>query len=236
MEHLFYAPDINADATLTEDESLHCARVLRRKEGDTITVTDGKGFLYSVVLLESHPRHCRFSVTEKKQCDPSWKFYLHIVVAPTKNMDRMEWLVEKATEIGVNDISFVCCHYSERREVKLQRLYKIAVSAMKQSGQTMLPRIHEITGFNDFITIPFNGQKMIGHCEDGEKKALLKDCYQPSQNVLIMIGPEGDFSREEITDAIAAGFTPVSLGAHRLRTETAALVACHSFHLINAVT
>ena len=232
MEHLFYAPDIITDSTLPEEESQHCVRVLRRREGDPITLTDGKGMLYTAVLLEAHPKHCRCSITEKIQQNPCWNFNLHIAVAPTKNMDRMEWFVEKATEIGVNHITFLRCRYSERHEIKLHRLYKIAVSAMKQSGQTTLPRIHEMIDFNDFITYPFDGRKLFGHCESG-KTALLQDPYPSGRNVLVLIGPEGDFSREEINNAIASDFLPVSFGPHRLRTETAAIIACHTFHLIN---
>jgi 16S rRNA (uracil1498-N3)-methyltransferase len=232
MEYLFYAPDIIANPTLPEEESLHCVRVLRLMEGDHIILTDGKGFLYSAVLLEAHPKRCLCNITEKKQQDLSWNFNLHIAVAPTKNMERMEWFVEKATEIGVNHITFLRCQHSERREIKLQRLTKIAVSALKQSQQATLPDIHEMTDFYDFIRYPFDGQKMFGSCEE-EKKELLKDRYQSGRNLLFLIGPEGDFSRKEINDAIAADFLPVSLGPNRLRTETAALVACHTFHLIN---
>jgi 16S rRNA (uracil1498-N3)-methyltransferase len=233
MEHLFYAPDIITNPTLPEEEATHCVRVLRLMEGDQITITDGKGFLYTAILQEAHPKLCRCSITKTIQQDPSWNFNLHLAIAPTKNTERMEWFVEKATEIGVNNITFLRCTHSERREIKLQRIHKIAVSALKQSWQATLPNIHEMTDFDRFISCPFDGQKMFGFCGKEEKKEFLYDCYQTGKNVLILIGPEGDFSQEEIKKAIEAGFTPVSLGPNRLRTETAALVACHSFHLIN---
>ena len=232
MEQLFYAPDIAANHTLPEDESEHCVRVLRLKEGDSITITDGKGFLYKAILGNAHPKHCLVNIIEQFPQNPLWQYNIHIAVAPTKNPDRMEWLVEKATEIGINTLTWLRCHNSERREIKLHRLYKIAISAMKQSQKTFLPQINEMIDFNKFISQPFDGYKMIAHCRNDEKH-LIKDLYKPDGNVLIMIGPEGDFSNEEIKDAITAGFAPVSLGKSRLRTETAALVACHTIHVLN---
>ncbi|MDR2680855.1 MAG: 16S rRNA (uracil(1498)-N(3))-methyltransferase [Tannerella sp.] len=235
MEHLFYAPDIASVPELPEDESQHCARVLRLKAGDRIAVTDGKGFLYEARLVDAHPGHCRIDITERVKQKPLWNFDVHIAVSPAKNMDRMEWFVEKATEIGINRITCLRCRYSERREIKLQRLYRIAVSAMKQSQKTVLPEINEIMDFQKFIlhnTADTGGYKMIGHCSDGEKK-LIKDIYRPGKNALILIGPEGDFSSEEIDAALSAGFSPVSLGESRLRSETAALVACHTIHVLN---
>ncbi|MDR1524695.1 MAG: 16S rRNA (uracil(1498)-N(3))-methyltransferase [Tannerella sp.] len=235
MKHLFYAPDIASIPELPEDESLHCARVLRLKTGDRITLTDGKGFLYEAILVDAHPGHCRIDITGKLKQKLPWNFDVHIAVSPAKNMDRMEWFVEKATEIGINRITCLRCRYSERREIKLQRLNRIAVSAMKQSQKTTLPEISEITDFQNFIahnTADTGGYKMIGHCAGSEKK-LIKDIYKPGKNALILIGPEGDFSKEEIDAAISAGFYPVSLGESRLRSETAALAACHTIHVLN---
>ncbi|MDR2773687.1 MAG: 16S rRNA (uracil(1498)-N(3))-methyltransferase [Tannerella sp.] len=232
MEHLFYAPDIVLNPELPEEESQHCARVLRLKNGDAITVTDGKGFLYKAILTETHPKHCRIGITEKQESQPLWNVDIHIAISPTKNTDRMEWLVEKTTEIGINRITFLRCRYSERREIKLQRLIKIAVSAMKQSQKTTLPEINGIVDFRKFIAHRTDACKMIGYCSDGEKN-LIKDIYKPRKNVAILIGPEGDFSPEEINAAISAGFSPVSLGGSRLRTETAALAACHTIHVLN---
>jgi 16S rRNA (uracil1498-N3)-methyltransferase len=232
MKHLFYAPDIVLNPELPEEESQHCARVLRLKNGDAITVTDGKGFLYKAILTETHPKHCRIGITEKLKSQPLWNVDIHIAISPTKNMDRMEWFVEKATEIGINRITCLCCRYSERREVKLQRLNKIAVSAMKQSQKTTFPEINGIVDFREFVTHRAEDCKMIGYCSGG-KKNLIKDIYKPGRSAVILIGPEGDFSPEEITAAISAGFHPVSLGESRLRTETAALVACHTIHVFN---
>lgn len=232
MKSLFYAPDIAVNQELPEEESGHCARVLRLKEGDRITLTDGKGVFYTAVLTDIHPRHCRVDITEQLSQKPLWDYTIHIAVAPTKNIDRMEWFVEKATEIGINTITFLHCRYSERKEIKWQRLHKIAVNAMKQSQKAVLPQINEMVDFGSFITQPFDGTRLIAHCENDEKQ-LIRDVYKPNKNALVLIGPEGDFSTVEINSARAAGFIPVSLGASRLRTETAALVACHTLHLLN---
>ena len=232
MEQLFYAPDITTIPALPEEESRHCMRVLRLKTGDVISVTDGKGFIYTATVSNPHPRHCQVSIINCRSQKPSRAYRIHMAVAPTKNMDRMEWFVEKATEIGVDTISCIRCRYSERKEIKLHRLQKIAVSAMKQSQKAFLPIINEIIEFNKFIAQEINGIKMIAHCADNNKQ-LIKNVYVPDQPALILIGPEGDFSSEEIAAALAAGFVPVSLGESRLRTETAALVACHTIHLLN---
>ncbi|MDR0743110.1 MAG: 16S rRNA (uracil(1498)-N(3))-methyltransferase [Tannerella sp.] len=232
MEHLFYVPDIAINPELPEEESQHCTRVLRLREGDEITVTDGRGFLYQAVLTEAHPKHCRFRINGKQKQTPRWNFYIHVAVAPTKNMERMEWFVEKATEIGINEITGLRCRHSERRELKIQRLNRIAVNAMKQSQKTTLPQINEMVDFKDFIPSGFEGYKMIGHCYE-DQKPFIKEVYKPGKNALLLIGPEGDFSNDEIDTALAAGFSPVSLGENRLRTETAALVACHTIHVLN---
>lgn len=232
MEQLFYAPDIAVTSELPEEESQHCVRVLRLKEGDPITLTDGKGFLYTAILANAHPKHCRVDITEQHRQTSLWNYIIHIAIAPTKNMDRMEWFVEKATEIGINTITCLRCRHSERREIKLQRLNKIAVSAMKQSQKTWLPQINEMIDFNTFISQKLDGDKMIAHCAE-DKKQLIKDSYKPNSNALILIGPEGDFSSEEINAALSAGFSPISLGKSRLRTETAALTACQTIHILN---
>ena len=232
MEQLFYAPDIETVPELPEDESLHCTRVLRLKTGDSITITDGKGFFYSANLVNPHPKHCQVIVTNRWPQQALRDYRLHMAVAPVKNLERMEWFVEKATEIGVDTITCLYCRYSERKQVNLLRLNKIAISAMKQSQKAILPEINEMIDFHAFILQDFNGMKMIAHCADNPKH-LIKNVYLPLRNVLILIGPEGDFSPDEINDAISAGFIPVSLGDSRLRTETAAFVACHTIHLLN---
>ncbi len=232
MEQLFYAPDIAVNPILPEEESQHCVRVLRLKEGDKITITDGKGSLYIAILENAHAKHCLVNITEQHFQKPLWEYTIHIAIAPTKNMDRMEWFIEKATEIGVNTVTCLRCHHSERREIKLRRLNKIAVSAMKQSQKATLPQINEMIDFEKFISHNFNELKMIAHCTEDHKQ-LIKEIYNPGGNALILIGPEGDFSNKEINDAILAGFSPIHLGKSRLRTETAALSACQTIHILN---
>lgn len=229
---LFYVPDIAIRPILSEEESRHCVRVLRLATGDEIQVTDGKGFFYRAVIVQPHPKHCEVRIEDRWLQSPLWNFKLHIAVAPPKNMDRMEWFVEKATEIGIDAISCLDCRFSERRGIKTVRLEKIMVSAVKQSQKAMLPMLTDMTDFRKFIEQPFDGQRFIAHCEAGEKP-LLKDCYHTGENALILIGPEGDFSPKEIAAAVSAGFQPISLGKSRLRTETAALVACHTMHVLN---
>lgn len=230
---VFYTPDIAVNAELPEEEAGHCVRVLRLSEGDEIRLTDGKGFFYRAVIRRAHPKHCEVELLESWQQPALWPFRLHIAVAPTKNMDRMEWFAEKATEIGIDEITCLNCRFSERREIKTARLEKILVSAMKQSLKATLPRLTGMTDFKTFVARPFDGRKFIAHCEEGEK-ASLKSSYRPGENALILIGPEGDFSPEEIAWALASGFEPISLGESRLRTETAALAACHTIHVLNA--
>ena len=232
IEQLFYAPDITSNPVLPEDESLHCTRVLRSKISDVITITDGKGFFYEACIENIHPKHCRVNVTKCWQHKQSRNYQIHIAVAPTKNLDRMEWFIEKATEIGIDTITFLHCLHSERNEVRLQRLYKTAINAMKQSQKAVLPTINEIVDFKEFILKIGNGVKMIAHCQSDEKK-LVKSIYTPGSDALILIGPEGDFSRDEINAALSSGFSPITLGESRLRTETAALIACHTIHLLN---
>ena len=229
---LFYAPDIVANPVLPEEESGHCVRVLRLGEGDQIQLTDGAGFFYKAAITQAHPKHCGVALLECWRQAPLWPFYVHIAVAPTKNMDRMEWFVEKATEIGIDAISCLNCRFSERREIKSVRLEKILVSAMKQSQKATLPRLEGMVDFNAFVARPFEGRKFIAHCAEGEKP-LLRRLYHPGERALVLIGPEGDFSREEIALAESNGFEAISLGESRLRTETAALVACHTLHVLN---
>ena len=163
---------------------------------------------------------------------PLWSGHLHIAMAPTKNMDRTEWFAEKATEIGIDELTFLNCRFSERRVIKTERISKILIAAIKQSLKARLPRLNEMTDFNRFIAQPFKGQKFIAHCHEGEKP-LLKEVLQRGEDALVLIGPEGDFSEEEVQQAVAQGFQPISLGPSRLRTETAALVACHLMNLTN---
>lgn len=229
---LFYTPDITSNPELPEEEAKHCVRVLRLSEGAEIDLTDGKGYFYKAIIEQAHPKHCLVSIARTIPQPPSWPFYLHIAVAPTKNIDRLEWFAEKATEVGINAITCLNCRHSERKELKTERVEKILISAMKQSLKASLPRLTGMTDFTAFVGQPFDGRKFIAHCEPGDKP-LLKHACLPGENALILIGPEGDFSAEEIKIAQEAGFTAISLGESRLRTETAALTACQSIHFIN---
>ena len=217
--HVFYTPDIQTRAELPEEEAQHCVRVLRLNIGDQITLTDGKGNFYRAEISAATNKRCMVNI-------------LHIAMAPTKNMDRTEWFAEKATEIGFDELTFLNCRFSERKVIKTERISKILVSAIKQSLKARLPQLNEMTDFNKFITQPFKGQKFIAHCYEGEKP-LLKDVFRKGEDALVLIGPEGDFSEKEVQKAIENGFTPISLGKSRLRTETAALVACHTLNLQN---
>lgn len=229
---IFFAPDILSDQILPLDESAHCVRVLRKKEGDAIYITDGKGHFFDAEIVEAHSKHCIVNIINTINEPKLWENNLHIAFAPTKNMDRIEWFAEKATEIGIDRFTPLLCRHSERKEIKLPRIEKILVSAMKQSQKAFVPLLDEMTSFSEFVKQPFEGQKFIAHCYPQEKQ-LLKQAYKPATNVLILIGPEGDFSEDEVRMALVNGFEPISLGNSRLRTETAALVACNTIQIIN---
>lgn len=230
--HVFYTPDIATNPELPEEEAGHCLRVLRLTIGDEVMLTDGKGSFYKAVISAAGGKRCQVKVTEVLPQEKGWNGWLHIAMAPTKNMDRTEWFVEKATEIGLDELTFLNCRYSERKVIKNERIEKILVSAVKQSLKATLPVLNSMTDFNAFLSCNRSGQKFIAHCYEGEKP-LLKDLLQPGEDALILIGPEGDFSEEEVARAVQAGFRPVSLGKSRLRTETAALVAVHTLNLLN---
>jgi 16S rRNA (uracil1498-N3)-methyltransferase len=229
---LFYAPDILTRPELPESESLHCIRVLRKKPGDEITITDGKGAFHKALISDAHPQRCKVNILGTQREPQLRNYRIEIAIAPTKNPDRMEWLVEKATETGVDAISLLKTVHSERKEMKTDRLRKVMIAAMKQSLKATLPELRETTGFDAFIRQAFAGQKLIAYCGPGEKPLLSRQ-YRKGENALILIGPEGDFHPEEIRSALEHGFQPVSLGDSRLRTETAALTACMTFHLLN---
>ncbi len=229
---IFFTPDILSNLELPLEEAQHCIKVLRKNEGDQILLTDGKGFFYDAEIVQAHPKHCVVNIVKTIEYLKQWNFNLEIAFAPTKNIDRIEWFVEKATEIGVDRFVPILCQHSERKEIKAQRIEKILVSAMKQSQKAVLPQLDQIETFSKFIKRDFIGQKFIAHCYPQEKK-LLKDAYKKGENTLILIGPEGDFSEKEVQEAIQNGFQPISLGDSRLRTETAALVACHTIHVLN---
>lgn len=227
---LFYTPDISDDMELPQEEAGHCIRVLRMKEGDRLCLTDGKGAFYNAVISAVSGKRCMVHIESKEVQEPLWNGHLHIAVAPTKLMDRNEWFVEKAVEIGVDEITFLKTDHSERDVIKMERIEKIAVSAMKQSQKATLPVLNGMTPLRSLIEKGFDGDRFIAHCEPGSK-VLLQDAVVPGHDTLVLIGPEGDFSPAEIDMALKAGFRPISLGPSRLRTETAALVAVHIMNL-----
>lgn len=231
----FFAPDIESSDTLPESDSQHAVRVLRMKTGDTIEVVDGKGHRFLCRLIDPHPKHAVVEVIERIDLPPVWSNKIIIGIAPTKHLDRMEWVVEKLTEIGVNRIVPLRCRHSERKELKRERLEKIAVSAMKQSLKATLPTIDEMTDFKRFVNCIETPQRFIAYCDDTIERRLFAKEYQANTDTTILIGPEGDFSAEEVCVAIDNGFCPVTLGNNRLRTETAAIVACDTCHIINQI-
>ena len=230
--HVFYTPDIANTQELPEEEAGHCLRVLRLGVGDEVMLTDGRGFFYQAVIAAATQKRCMVKIVSKTEQEPFWGGHLHLALAPTKNMDRMEWLAEKATEIGFDELTFLNCRFSERKVIKTDRIEKIVVSAVKQSLKARKPVVNEMTDFRKFMERDFSGQKFIAHCYEGEKP-LLRDVLHPDEDAVILVGPEGDFSPEEVELAIENGFLTISLGNSRLRTETAGIVACHTIHVIN---
>jgi 16S rRNA (uracil1498-N3)-methyltransferase len=231
--NLFYSADITEPETiLSSEESKHIIRVLRKSEGDIVFFTDGKGYNYKCEILEANPIKCRISIIEKNKGKDSRDINLHIAIAPTKNITRFEWFLEKTTEIGIDFITPVITSHSERKEIKPDRLIKVLISAMKQSLKSHLPIFNLSQKYNEFITMPFEGDKYIAYISD-DITVELKDIYNSGSNALILIGPEGDFSIDEVKIAIENGFIPVSLGKSRLRTETAGVVACHTISILN---
>lgn len=231
---LFYNPTITentTEITFSKDESRHIVKVLRKRTGDDLQITNGNGWLFEAELITSDIKHCVAHVLSKTFY-PSRRYKVHLAVAPTKMNDRYEWFLEKATEIGVDTITPIICDHSERKVVKTDRFEKIIQAAMKQSLHYYLPELQEAVSFKDFVAAPFDAQKLIAHCEETERTSL-KRSLAAGSNVLILIGPEGDFSKDEINFAKNSGFQPVTLGNTRLRTETAAVVACHSIAFAN---
>lgn len=232
---LFYHPEISEfDSTITfpKEESRHIVKVLRKNAGDTLMVTNGNGFLFTTEITSASPQKCiaKVNKVEKEAISP---YHLHLLVAPTKMNDRYEWFLEKATEIGVQEITPVICGNSERKVIKPERFEKVIQSAMKQSLHYRKPILNEAINFQDLINLNIEGKKFIAHCEEGKERIALRNRIQAGEKYRILIGPEGDFTSEEIDLATEKGWQPVSLGNSRLRTETAAIVACHTVALIN---
>lgn len=233
--HLFYTPDIDPASSsyyLDEEESKHCIRVLRLNTSDRVELIDGKGNFFEAVITDPHPKKTQLKIVSVQSGYGKRNHYLHIAVAPTKNIERLEWFLEKATEIGIDEVSLIISHRSERKEAKTERLDKIITSAVKQSVKAYHPKLNEPLPLSKLIAMPFNGQKFIAHCEPGDK-VNLSDETQPRGNYLILIGPEGDFAPVEIEQALQNGFKAITLGDSRLRTETAALEACFEINFLN---
>ena len=231
----FYHPGLDSSVSqfsFTEEESRHIVRVLRKKEGDTLQITNGKGYLFTAEILLADPRRCTGKLLESRKTIPP-RYELHLAVAPTKRLDRFQWFLEKATEIGITEVTPILCQRSERQKLPLEKLERVMQEAMKQSLRTFLPRLNKPRSYADFLQGEHPGLRFIAHCEE-EEKMDLKRRVGADKDVVILIGPEGDFTRQEIQDAYEQGFLPVSLGESRLQTETAALVACHTVNLINS--
>lgn len=231
----FFAPDIESTLTLPQSDSQHCVRVLRMQPGDELDVIDGRGHRFRCVLVDAHSKHASVEILERIDMPLCWPQQITVAVAPTKHMDRMEWMVEKLTEIGVNRIIPLLCQRSERKEIKTERLEKIAVSAIKQSLKSVLPEIMPMTSIRDVIHSFPEAQRFVAYCDPTIPRLNLCHEYQAGRDAVIMIGPEGDFSPEEINEALSSGWKPVTLGDNRLRTETAAIVGCDTFHIIDQI-
>jgi 16S rRNA (uracil1498-N3)-methyltransferase len=231
---LFYEPKFDSSTqliTVNAEESRHIAKVLRKNIGDKIHITNGSGIIAEGILSSNHPKKCEVEVSKLKETQPSLN-YLHIAIAPTKTNDRFEWFLEKATEIGIQEITPILCEHSERRTIKKERYEKVLQTAMKQSLNSFLPKLNELTSFSELVASEFDSSKFIAHCEDQPKEQLSK--LVNSHN-LILIGPEGDFSKSEIESALSKNFKAISLSEARLRTETAGIVACHTVNLIHSL-
>lgn len=229
----FYSPDILTTRALSEEESAHAVRVLRHHAGDELEIVDGKGHLYRGILITEHSKRAMVEIVEETYLPKIWTPEITLAVAPTKNMDRMEWLVEKAVEIGVDRIVPLLCDRSERKVIKRERLQKIAVSAMKQSLKALLPQIEEIQPLKEYIYSAKAPIRTFGYCDANTGKTPFVEEYKAGTDVVIMIGPEGDFSPSEVECLIKEGWQPVTFGDNRLRTETAALYGLQAVHIIN---
>jgi len=224
----FYTPDAASVQQLPDEEAAHAVRVLRMHEGDDMMLMDGKGCYYHAEVTVATQKHCSYRVLEVLPQQPQWAGHLHLAIAPTKMMERMEWLAEKAVEVGVDEITFLNCQFSERRVIKLPRIEKIVVSAMKQSRKAWLPQLNDMTDFRTFVSQHRACRKYIAHCYDEVSRThLFDELRKPSDSAdaLVLIGPEGDFSIDEVQLALQHGFQSVDLGQSRLRTETAGLSA-----------
>lgn len=232
--HVFYTPDIDANAyVLNEEESRHCTKVLRLGTGSLVYLIDGVGGLYKAEITAEHKKHVHLNVIDVQREYGKRQHHLHIAIAPTKNIDRLEWFLEKATEIGIEEITPIICDRSERKVVKEDRLYKVITSAVKQSLQAYHPILNPQTTLSAFLKQANSSEKMIAHCVDNEPRQFISEVSKPGQTYTILIGPEGDFTTAEIELALQNGYKPLTLGDTRLRTETAALTACFEVNYLN---
>ena len=225
----FFVPKADTQTELPQDEASHALRVLRLQTGDELFLMDGEGVFYRAEVAMTSNKHCHYNILETLPQEKTWNGHIHLAMAPTKMMERVEWMAEKATEIGFDELSFLNCQFSERRQLRMDRVEKIVVSAMKQSRKALLPQVNDMITFKDFIRQERKGRKFIAHCYDEiEKKDLFEELTgleADEEEVTVLIGPEGDFSIDEVREALASGYESISLGKSRLRTETAALVA-----------
>lgn len=232
--HIFYTPDLSTDYfTLNEEESRHCSKVLRLGLGDKVHLIDGRGGLFEAEICAVGKKNVQLSIISKQTDFGKRNHHLHIAIAPTKNIDRFEWFLEKATEIGIDEITPLICDHSERKIIKEERLDKVITSAVKQSLTAYHPQLNRATSFAELMNKEFVGERLIAHCMDSSDKKFINQLVSVHQSYLILIGPEGDFSPAELNTALQNGFKPVTLGTTRLRTETAALAACFEVNYLN---
>ncbi|QNR84636.1 16S rRNA (uracil(1498)-N(3))-methyltransferase [Pedobacter riviphilus] len=232
--HIFYTPDITKNTyTLNEEESKHCVRVLRLTIGSIVNLVDGKGGFYTAEITTDNPKKVSLSILKVETEFHKRNHYLHIAVAPTKNIDRIEWFLEKATELGIDEVTPIITDRSERRVIKEDRLNKVITSAVKQSIKAYHPKLNDAVSFDAFLKEPFDGDKLIAHCIDSGEKQYISKLVVPHQKYLVLIGPEGDFTPDEVNLALNKGFKALTLGDNRLRTETAALSVCFEINYLN---
>lgn len=234
VDRIFFTSNkIDDYFSLNEEESKHCIKVLRLKCGDEIVINDGKGAFYFTEIISDNAKKCTVQIKSKQEVEKTTSVNIHIAIAPTKNIDRFEWFLEKTTEIGIDEITPILCERSERKDIKIERVEKIVISAMKQSLKAHLPKLNSLTSFSTLVKTPFDGEKYIAHCNNATEN--LVEIYKKGTNTLILIGPEGDFSEKEIKLAKENNFKEISLGKSRLRTETAGVVACDMINILNSL-
>jgi 16S rRNA (uracil1498-N3)-methyltransferase len=231
---IFYSPDIKDNTcVLDKDESRHCVKVLRMTKGSLVKLIDGSGNMFEGQIVDPDPQRCSIAIIQTFPDFEKRNYRLHIAISPLKNQERLEWFVEKSVEMGIDEITPLICRNTEKPGIKAERINNIIISAMKQSLKASRPLLNEPAKFGEFIISAFNAIKMIAHCNPGFERNKIDSIYKSGRNAVILIGPEGDFSNEEVATAINNGFEPVHLGSSRLRTETAGIAACHSIYFIN---